>query len=641
MRKAVERNPAGDGDRRVFISWSGQVSKGLALAINGWLQQTLQRLRPWLSAADLKPGDRWNDKVSSNLQQTHCGILCMTPENLGSAWLLFEAGACAKSMNEARVIPVLFGVQTSQLPSPLSSFQSVNADKEGFWKLAVALNDELRTLNEDADDRKELGESLLSAVFKHAWPDLEKELTRLRKMLSQSGPPSRSEQDVLGEVLDAVRRLERGNAAASASGGDGDASWEDYFIKGANLANNVADASADLASLRAYSDAVSLAPSDLPRNVLSRLYVHRAAVLKRLGRLLEAENDLRFGLENATANAEINNALYQMASVQAMLKRRDAAMELLTRLIQRDARWVDLVDAREQFFPDIARNPTFKKLAAPRRQSRGKRLKLSRPAHKPRTDGASSVDNSKPVHRSTKKSPGKSAIPTIACFNRATVPLGVDFEALIAALQAFLDDHVAPVWGTRAKLVKSTNFAKSAWALIFLDDADAPGALAYHDLTPEGKPQGKVFVKSVLVNHDLVSVAASHQLVEMLVDPEVAKIVTGPDPRTLYAYEAADPVEALSFQVKGIPMSDFVYPAYFEQGHKPGATTFDHLHKITRPFEILKGGYQVVFRDGRWTEIFGSTMTKKAFAKEDRRGHRSEMRQAVQPTKGATARRAV
>ena len=164
-------------------------------------------------------------------------------------------------------------------------------------------------------------------------------------MLSQSGPRL-DQQDVLGEVLDAVRRLERGNAAASASGGDGDASWEDYFIKGANLANNVADASADLASLRAYSDAVSLAPSDLPRNVLSRLYVHRAAVLKRLDVYLKQRTTCD-GLE-ATANAEINNALYQMASVQAMLKRRDAAMELLTRLIQRDARWVDLVYAREQ-----------------------------------------------------------------------------------------------------------------------------------------------------------------------------------------------------------------------------------------------------------------------------------------------------
>jgi len=47
----------------------------------------------------------------------------------------------------------------------------------------------------------------------------------------------------------------------------------------------------------------------------------------------------------------------------------------------------------------------------------------------------------------------KAHAPTIACFNKATVSLGVDFDALIAAMQAFVDEHVAPVWGTRAKLI--------------------------------------------------------------------------------------------------------------------------------------------------------------------------------------------
>src|SRR5256885_16426702 len=30
-------------------------------------------------------------------------------------------------------------------------------------------------------------------------------------------------------------------------------------------------------------------------------------------------------------------------------------------------------------------------------------------------------------------------VPTIACFNKASTPLGVDFDALIAAMQAFVD----------------------------------------------------------------------------------------------------------------------------------------------------------------------------------------------------------
>ena len=217
-------------------------------------------------------------------------------------------------------------------------------------------------------------------------------------------------------------------------------------------------------------------------------------------------------------------------------------------------------------------------------------------------------------------------IPTIACFNKATTALGVDFDALIAALQAFVDNDVAPVWGTPARLVKSSGFVPGHWAMVFLDDADQPGALAYHDLTPDGLPESKVFVKTTLKNHDLVSVSASHELVEMLVDPAINLMTTGPDPKLVYAYESADPVEQLSYPVRGIAMTDFVYPSYFEAVHKPGSVQFDRLRKVSKPFQILAGGYQIIFKNGKWTQVFGSAAKKKRFEKEDRRGHRSEQR---------------
>ena len=220
----------------------------------------------------------------------------------------------------------------------------------------------------------------------------------------------------------------------------------------------------------------------------------------------------------------------------------------------------------------------------------------------------------------------KGQIPTIACFNKATTPLGVDLDALIAAMQVYVDKHVVPVWSTPAKLIKSTDFVKGAWGIVFLDDADQPGALAYHDLTPDGWPLSKVFVRTTLANHDLVSVSASHELVEMLVDPAVNMMTTGPDPKLMYAYESADPVEELSFSVNGLDMSDFVYPSYFEGFRKPGSTQFDHLNKVKKPFEILSGGYQIIFKNGKWTQITGSAAKARRFAKEDRRGHRSDTR---------------
>src|SRR5207237_9578201 len=217
-------------------------------------------------------------------------------------------------------------------------------------------------------------------------------------------------------------------------------------------------------------------------------------------------------------------------------------------------------------------------------------------------------------------------IPTIACFNKATIALGVDFDALIAAMQVYVDKYVAPIWDTPAKLVKTTGFKKGAWAMVFLDNADQPDALAYHDLTPDGLPLSKVFVRTTIDNGDLVSVSTTHELVEMLVDPAINLMTTGPDSKATYAYESADPVEALSFKVKNIEMSDFVYPSYFEIFHKPGSVKFDHLDKVNKPFQLLAGGYQIVFKNGKWTQTFASATKRKEFSQEDRRGHRSQIR---------------
>ena len=216
--------------------------------------------------------------------------------------------------------------------------------------------------------------------------------------------------------------------------------------------------------------------------------------------------------------------------------------------------------------------------------------------------------------------------PIIDCINQATIPLGVDFDALIVAMQAYVTKYVAPVWDTHATLRKATTMKQGHWAIVFYDDADVEGALAYHDLTPDGFPLSKVFVKTTLENGDLVSVSASHELVEMLVDPGIQMMAVGPDGSTMYCYESADPCEALSFEVKGIPMSDFVYPSYFEGFRKANSARFDYMRAITKPFQVLTGGYQIVFKDGQWSNVFGSKAKAKQFAKEDRRGHRSETR---------------
>src|SRR5258707_14923328 len=73
-------------------------------------------------------------------------------------------------------------------------------------------------------------------------------------------------------------------------------------------------------------------------------------------------------------------------------------------------------------------------------------------------------------------------------------------------------------------------------------------------------------------------------------------------------------------------MTDFVFPAYFEAFHKAGSAQFDQMKKVRKPFQILAGGYQIIFKNGKWSQVYGSAAKKKRFAREARRGHRGEQR---------------
>ena len=205
-------------------------------------------------------------------------------------------------------------------------------------------------------------------------------------------------------------------------------------------------------------------------------------------------------------------------------------------------------------------------------------------------------------------------VPDIACVNQATTALGVDWAALISVLGSFADLY-ARIWGTPARIVDAGTGPVPAghWAIVFLDDADQAGALGYHDLTPDQLPLSKIFVRTTVQAGDKVSVTATHELAEMLVDPGIQMGAVGPDQTTWYAYETADAVEQETFQINGIDVTNFVYPAWFEGFRPPQSAQFDYLGSCKSPFELRPGGYISVFKNGTWSQIFGSLAAQRNF----------------------------
>jgi hypothetical protein len=219
--------------------------------------------------------------------------------------------------------------------------------------------------------------------------------------------------------------------------------------------------------------------------------------------------------------------------------------------------------------------------------------------------------------------------PTIAFVNLATAPLGTDLSKLVSALDKQMQRDFVPIWGYPAALYVAQKAKPGEWQVVFLDDADAANALGYHDLTKNGQPASKVFVKTTVAAGQKVCVTASHELLEMMIDPGAQLWAQNSNGR-FYAYEMCDAVEEEEYEIDGVAVSDFLYPAFFESWHEARSVQFDHLGKIARPFQTLQNGYQIVSDGKSVREIFGSRPKEQNFREvEVRTMHRSEYRKQI------------
>jgi tetratricopeptide (TPR) repeat protein len=108
--------------------------------------------------------------------------------------------------------------------------------------------------------------------------------------------------------------------------------WEVHFLRGVALANTRGDHSAQISALRAYGEAIALRPDWLDPNLDARLHTYRGAMLKRLGRLFEAESEVTLGLRLASSEYELQDAHYNLACIYALSGHRTPMLESLSEL---------------------------------------------------------------------------------------------------------------------------------------------------------------------------------------------------------------------------------------------------------------------------------------------------------------------
>ena len=186
-----------------------------------------------------------------------------------------------------------------------------------------------------------------------------------------------------------------------------------------------------------------------------------------------------------------------------------------------------------------------------------------------------------------------------------------DVLKVSAALQKQVTRDLAPIWDVSATVdafAKPQDVPPGYWPMFVRDDIGIPGAAGIHE-----DKNGQPFALITAGDLDTWSLTASHEVIEMLVDPFGNRLVSGDSPmegqgRVSFLVEPGDPSEAAEFaySVNGILVSDFYTPHFFDPVAASGVR-YSFTVAIKEPRQVLRGGYlswKDAATDHWWQEIF-------------------------------------
>lgn len=183
----------------VFLCHSGERSLKVAEALNFWLPRVLHHARPFFSE-DISKGKQWMEDLANNLKETSMGIICLTPENITSHWIHFEAGALFKGSGESHICTYLFDLEKNDVGMPLSQFQLTKAERDDTLRLIKMMNDHQKEMA--------IAPDVLQDTFDRFWNVLESKLDSIPKDPQKKQAAKRSTDEILEEVLTRLRNQE-------------------------------------------------------------------------------------------------------------------------------------------------------------------------------------------------------------------------------------------------------------------------------------------------------------------------------------------------------------------------------------------------------------------------------------------------
>jgi hypothetical protein len=183
---------------KIFISWSGERSEIVAAALNEWLPMVIQNVEPQFSRENEK-GTFWQTGIRKALA-TDFGIVCLTPENLSTPWVHFEAGSLAKHEDGRVWTLLLCGLEYGSVTPPLSLLHHTLPDEGDVFKMLESIN--------KACGSASLKPDVLRKVFNKNWPDLKTAVDKAAGMKpSGATPAKRNPSDMIEEILLTTRQL--------------------------------------------------------------------------------------------------------------------------------------------------------------------------------------------------------------------------------------------------------------------------------------------------------------------------------------------------------------------------------------------------------------------------------------------------